>query len=97
MLPPVREIFVVWHPAEGVGRGIAGEIIEHFHSTALTGLIGGAVEVLMRTEAWSAPEVAPHDSIAPYDCGLKVSPFHAALRQPPVLRISKTARLSSTA
>jgi hypothetical protein len=59
MLPPVLEIYVVWHPADTAGRQIADEIIEHFHGTAFTGLIGGAVEVLIRTEGWRSTDDAP--------------------------------------
>jgi len=65
MLPPVLEIYVVWHPDDVVGRTIAGEIVEHFHGTAFTGLIGGAVEVLARSEAWSAPGSAPRAIFTP--------------------------------
>ena len=65
MLPPVLEIYVVWHPADAAGRTIAGEIVEHFHGTAFTGLIGGAVEVLVRSEAWSAPDSAPRPIFTP--------------------------------
>src|SRR5258708_22783505 len=43
MLPPVLEIYIAWHPGDAPGRTIAGEIVEHFHGTAFTGLIGGAV------------------------------------------------------
>jgi hypothetical protein len=65
MLPPVLEIYVVWHPKDAAGRMIANEIVEHFHGTAFTGLIGGAVEVLVRSEAWSAPDSAPRPIFTP--------------------------------
>jgi hypothetical protein len=65
MLPPVLEIYVIWHPADAAGRAIADEIVEHFHGTAFTGLIGGAVEVLVRSEAWSAPGSAPRPIFTP--------------------------------
>jgi hypothetical protein len=65
MLPPVLEIYVIWHPTDVAGRTIAGEIVEHFHGTAFTGLIGGAVEVLVRSEAWSAPGSAPRPIFTP--------------------------------
>ena len=45
MLPPVLEIYVVWHPDDESGQDIADEIIQHFRGSAFTGLIGGAVEV----------------------------------------------------
>lgn len=59
MLPPVLEIFVVWHPQDGGGRDIATEFIEHFHGTVFSGLIGGAVEVFTRSEGWRSESDAP--------------------------------------
>lgn len=60
MLPPVLEIYVVWHPQDDdEGRVIAQEIVEHFHGTPFTGLIGGAVEVFVRTVGWSDPAGPP--------------------------------------
>jgi hypothetical protein len=59
MLPPVLEVYVVWHPADVGGREIADQIIEHFHGTTFTGLIGGAVEVFVRSEAWRSSTDAP--------------------------------------
>jgi hypothetical protein len=52
MLPPVLEIYVVWHPEDAGGAGLADELLRHFHGTAFTGLIGGAVEVYVRTAGW---------------------------------------------
>jgi hypothetical protein len=65
MLPPVLEIHVVWHPDDEAGRTIADEIVEHFHGTTFTGLIGGAVEVLVRSEGWQAPGGAPRPIFTP--------------------------------
>lgn len=65
MLPPVLEIYVVWHPDDAAGWGIANEIVEHFHGTAFTGLIGGAVEVLVRSKAWSEPDGVPRPIFTP--------------------------------
>jgi hypothetical protein len=59
MLPPVLEVHVVWHPGDGQGREIAKEFVEHFHGTAFSGLIGGAIEVYVRSEGWGAVEDAP--------------------------------------
>jgi hypothetical protein len=59
MLPPVLEIYVMWHPADLAGQEIAAEIIEHFHGTTFTGLVGGAVEVFVRSEGWRSPADAP--------------------------------------
>jgi hypothetical protein len=59
MLPPVLEVYVVWHPADADGRPITEEIIQHFHGTTFTGLIGGAVEVFVRSEGWRSSTDAP--------------------------------------
>lgn len=80
MLPPVLEIYVLWHPGDAAGRAIADEIIEHFHGTAFTGLIGGAVEVLVRTEGWRATADAPRPISTPGDSpanGVKQAMFTA--------------------
>ena len=59
MLPPVVEIYVVWHPKDIRGLEIAEEFIGHFHGNAFTGLIGGAIEVFTRAEGWRFAEDAP--------------------------------------
>lgn len=59
MLPPVLEIFVVWHPGDAAGADVAAEILDHFHGTAFSGLIGGAVEVFLRSDGWRDSTDAP--------------------------------------
>ena len=59
MLPPVLEIYVVWHPGDAAGAEVAQSLIDHFHGGVFTGLIAGAVEVYVRTEAWASPSDAP--------------------------------------
>lgn len=59
MLPPVLELYVIWHPGDVAGLTIAQEFVEHFHGTPFTGLIGGAVEVFIRSEGWHSPDDAP--------------------------------------
>ena len=59
MLSPVLEIYVTWHPADAQGLRIAGEFVEHFHGSGFTGLIGGAVEVFVRSEGWRSAEDGP--------------------------------------
>lgn len=59
MLRPVLEIYVLWHPGDGGGALVAQAIAEHFHGTPFTGLIGGAIEVLVRSEGWEASEGSP--------------------------------------
>lgn len=65
MLPPILEIYVVWHPADGEGEGIAKALIEHFHGTAFSGLIGGAVEVFIRSQPWADANGAPRPIPSP--------------------------------
>jgi len=60
MLPPVLEIYVVWHPDDGAdAQAVAHQFVEHFHGTLYSGLIGGAVEVFVRSEGWRSKEDAP--------------------------------------
>jgi hypothetical protein len=59
MLPPVLEIYVVWHPRDIEGKAAAEQILGHFHGTTFSGLIGGAVEVYMRSEPWAGDGGAP--------------------------------------
>ena len=59
LLPPVLEIFVVWHPDDDTGATVAGWLLEHFHGTAFSGLIGGAVEVYARSSPWMGDDGPP--------------------------------------
>lgn len=53
MLPPLLEIYVVWHPDDVEGAAVGATLIDHFHGTAFTGLVGGAIEVFERSTGWS--------------------------------------------
>ncbi len=59
LLPPILEVFVVWHPDDEVGKFVSEALTEHFHSTAFSGLAGGAVEVYVRSERWERPDGPP--------------------------------------
>lgn len=59
LLRPVLEVYVVWHPDDEAGREVAGRLAGHFRGTAFSGLIGGAVEVLVRSEPWTNDSDAP--------------------------------------
>jgi hypothetical protein len=59
MLPPLLEVYVVWHPADRDGATVADRLIDHFHGTAFSGLVGGAIEVFARSEGWAAPDDVP--------------------------------------
>jgi hypothetical protein len=75
MLPPLLEIYVVWHPDDRGGADFADRLIDHFHGTAFSGLIGGAVEVFVRSDGWATDQDAPRP--LPYveelPCGLPVA------------------------
>ena len=59
MLPPVLEIYVVWHPRDGAGRTAAEQVVDHFHGALFSGLIGGAIEVYIRSKGWRSAADAP--------------------------------------
>lgn len=59
LLPPILEIFVVWHPEDEAGATVAEWLLEHFHGTAFSGLIGGAVEVYTRSTPWDGDTGPP--------------------------------------
>lgn len=59
MLPPVLEIFVIWHPGDLKGSEAARQIFEHFHGTIFSGLIGGAIEVYTRSDGWRSKADSP--------------------------------------
>ena len=82
MLPPVLELYVVWHPGDTDGAGIAEEFVQHFHGTAFTGLIGEAVEVFIRSEGWRSKGDAPRpipSREAPLPNGIELSRFVAVI------------------
>ena len=59
MLPPILDIYVVWHPKDTEGQCIAGWLLDHFHGTPYIGLIGGAVEVYTRSAPWIGDSDSP--------------------------------------
>lgn len=65
VLPPVLEIYAVWHPADTEGERVAQTLLDHFRGTTFSGLIGGAVEVYVRSE--SATDT-PGDAPRPLPC-----------------------------
>ena len=71
VLPPILEIYVVWHPDDTEGVQVADWLIEHFHGTPYSGLAGGAVEVYTRSSPWGpdsdAPRPLPFHTPLPYD------------------------------
>lgn len=72
MLPPVLEVYVVWHPADPEGADIAETLLGHFRGTAFSGLIGGAVDVYIRSASATddpacTPRALPCIELLPYD------------------------------
>ena len=71
MLPPVLEVYVVWHPGDPAGHAIADEFVHHFHGTVFSGLIGGAVVVYARSVGWRSTNDAPRPILLdPISCPL---------------------------
>jgi hypothetical protein len=67
MLPPLLEIYVVWHPDDLKGATVGAKLVDHFHGTAFTGLVGGAIEVFERSVGWleRAGSPRPIPAVAP--------------------------------
>jgi hypothetical protein len=60
MLPPILEVYVVFHPGDAEGEYIAQMLLERFRGNAYSGLIGGAVDVYLRSvSAANEPAGAP--------------------------------------
>lgn len=60
MLPPILEVFVVSHPGDVEGEAVAHMLLGRFRGNAYTGLIGGAVDVYVRSASATAdPAGAP--------------------------------------
>ncbi|SFD52253.1 TIR domain-containing protein [Roseivivax sediminis] len=60
MLPPILEIFVIWHPDDQQGAGLAETIFDHFmKGTTFSGVIGGGVQVSLRSAGWEGQDDAP--------------------------------------
>lgn len=67
MLPPVLEIYVLWHPRDTAGGTVAAELDRHFHGDPFTGMIGGAVEVYSRSTGWLRQDGPPRPIPFPDD------------------------------
>jgi len=65
MLKPVLEVYIVWHPDDAGGEAIAKELAEHFHGGAYASLLGGSLEVYMRSAGWAAPDDTPRPILWP--------------------------------
>lgn len=71
MLPPVLEIFVVWHPNDADACYPAEAIFAHFaQGHSFLGVIGGGIQVSLRSVSWEGAGNAPRpiytdDNLAP--------------------------------
>lgn len=77
-IPPILDVFVIWHPDDKIGAERFAELHAHFHSAAFSGLAGGAVEVYARSVPWnvgSAPR--PLGIETPLGEGLPAAQFNA--------------------
>lgn len=85
-LPPILEIFVVWHPGDRDGRTVSDALMDHFHSRIFSGLAGGAVEVYNRSTGWVSPTGPPRPLgiTEPWPYGLPRAQFIAVV---PVLGV----------
>lgn len=58
-VPPILDVYVVWHPGDAAGEVVFRRLHDHFHSQAYSGLAGGAVEVYGRSVGWQRGSSAP--------------------------------------
>jgi hypothetical protein len=65
MLPPVLEIYIVWHPSDRAGEAVALEFFRHFHGSRYTGLMADAVEVFLRSHGWLGDNGPPRPIYTP--------------------------------
>ncbi|MCA1971667.1 MAG: toll/interleukin-1 receptor domain-containing protein [Caenispirillum sp.] len=74
MLPPVLEVYVLWHPDDTKGADVADRLIEHFHAEAFSGLLGGAIDVYVRSIGWDGPGTQPRPIPLPNETHLTPAP-----------------------
>lgn len=81
LLPPILELFVVWHPDDGLGAWVAETVADHFHSAPFAGLAGGAVEVYVRSVPWDGANGPPRPMpfMEPLPYGLRAPEFTAVV------------------
>lgn len=94
MLPPILEIFVVWHPQDRNGAERAKVIFDHFmRGPTFSGVIGGGIQVSLRSAGWEGAGTAPRtiytqDNSAPN--GIRPARFVAVV---PLLGIELAANV----
>ena len=97
MLPPILEIFIIWHPGDHRGADFARVIFEHFmQGPTLCGVIGGGVQVSLRSAGWEGPGTAPRPVYTEGDLapnGIRPASFVAVV---PLLGIEMAAHVEDT-
>ena len=92
MLPPILEIFVVWHPRDARGTDFATIVFNHFmQGLTFSGVIGGGVQVSLRSAGWKGPGTVPrpvYDEENPAPNGIRPASFVAVV---PLLGIEMAA------
>jgi ligand-binding SRPBCC domain-containing protein len=73
-VPPILDVFVVWHPEDEDGPAVFQRLHRHFHSAAFSGLAGGAIEVYSRSAGWKASDAAPRPLLLPGQDGSALQP-----------------------
>ena len=58
-LAPTVDIFIIWDKFDGSGENIFNRLLQHYHSSAYSGLVGGGVEVYCRKASWDDNDGAP--------------------------------------
>ncbi len=65
MLPPVLEVYVIWHPSDVEGEALAREFVEHFRGVSFSGIIGGGIHVAARSAGWTGEDDCPQPCYLP--------------------------------
>lgn len=58
-LAPTVDIFVIWDKFDSSGENVFNRLLNHYHSSAYSGLVGGGIEVYCRKASWDDNEGAP--------------------------------------
>lgn len=98
MLPPILEIFVVWHPQDTNGAELSRTIFDHFmRGPTFSGIIGGGVQVSLRSAGWNGEGSEPRPIYADGSFtpnGIKPANFVAVV---PLLGIEMAASVEDEA
>lgn len=85
-VPPILDVFVVWHPDDDFGSAVFDRLSAHFHSVSFSGLAGGAIEVYPRSASWNGSGPPRALGITqPLAAGLPSAEFNAVV---PVLGLN---------